>query len=409
MRRLGKVGITATLVCNLCSSWGDDWPQWRGPQRNGISAEKGWAFQWPDDGPKIAWKAKVGLGYSGFVVANGKAYTVGHADGKDTVYCFDADSGKEAWKHSYAAELGDKYFQGGTTGTPTVDGDKLYWLSRWGDLFCFDAATGKITWEKNIQKETDMKIPDWGFTGAPYVHKNLLVLNIGDGGMGVEKGSGKVVWKSANKNPGYSTPLPVPGATEPQVVFGNADHYVAVNPENGKEAWRVRWLTQYGVNASDPIIHDQKMLLSTGYGKGAGLFDLKENPPKEIWKGKSLRTQMNAGVYHEGYVYGVDGDTTEKARLKCIDFATGQEKWSEPNIGSGGVTLADGKLIVLTAQGELMVLPASPDAFKPTARAQVLGGSSWTAPVMANGRIYCRNSRGDVACVDVRKNTVAVK
>ena len=168
-------------------------------------------------------------------------------------------------------------------------------------------------------------------------------------------------------------------------------------------------MTQYGVNAADPIIQDQKMLLSSGYGKGAGLFDLTKNPPAEIWKSKELRTQLNGAVYFEGHVYGVDGDTTEKARLKCIEFATGKEKWSEPNIGSGGLTLADGKLIVLTGQGELMVLPASPAAFQPTARAQILGGTSWTAPVLANGRIYCRNSRGDVVCVDVRKNSIAAR
>jgi outer membrane protein assembly factor BamB len=168
-------------------------------------------------------------------------------------------------------------------------------------------------------------------------------------------------------------------------------------------------VTQYGVNAGDPIIHDGKMFISTGYGKGAGLFDLKQNPPVEIWKSKVLRTQLSPPVFYEGHIYGVDGDTTEKARLKCIEFATGTEKWSEPNIGNGGVTLADGKLIVLTGQGELMVLPASPEAFQPTARAQVLGGTSWTAPVLANGRIYCRNSRGDVVCVDVRKNSVATK
>lgn len=349
----------------------------------------------------------MGLGYSGFVVADGRAFTVGHAGEKDTVFCFDADTGKEIWKHSYASELGDKYFQGGTTGTPTVEGDKLYWLSRWGDLFCFEAASGKIVWEKNIQKETGAVVPDWGFTGAPYLHKNLLILNVGEGGVAVEKGTGKIAWRSANKKAGYSTPVPIPGT--PNVVFGNAEHYVAVNPENGKEAWRVRWETMYGVNAADPIIHDQKMFISTGYGKGAGLFDLTKNPPAELWRNKALRTQLNAGVLYEEHVYGVDGDTTEKARLKCVEFETGKEKWSEPNIGSGGVTLADGKLIVLTAQGELMVLPASPDAFQPTARAQVLGGTSWTAPVLANGRIYCRNSRGDVVCVDVRKSSVAVR
>ena len=405
--RLGWLWTFAILTPTLFSARGEDWPQWRGPQRNGISQETGWAFQWPDEGPKIAWRAKVGLGYSTFVVAGGRAYTVGHAQGQDTVFCFDADSGKEIWKHSYKAELGDKYFQGGTTGTPTIEGDRLYWLSRWGDLFCFDAVNGKIVWDKNIQKETGVPIPDWGFTGAPYVHKGLLVLNVGDAGMAVQKDSGKIAWKSASKNPGYSTPVPLQRGSDPLVVMGSSQSYVAVNPENGQEAWRVRWVTEYGVNAADPIISGDKMFISTGYGKGAALFDLNQKPPKELWKNKVLRTQLNAGVLFEGHVYGTDGDSGDKAPLKCVELLTGKEVWSEPNIGTGGVTLADGKLIVLSAQGELMVLPASTIGFQPTARAQVLGGSSWTAPVLANGRIYCRNSRGEMACVDARKNSVA--
>ena len=400
-----------TLLAPVVSSVrADDWPQWRGPERNGISKESGWAFQWPDEGPKIAWKAKVGLGYSSFVVADGRAYTVGFANSQDTVFCFDANSGNELWKHSYKAELGDKYFQGGTTGTPAIEGNRLYWLSRWGDLFCFEAPSGKIIWEKNLHQEAKMPIPDWGFTGAPYVHKNLLVLNVGDAGLAVEKETGKIAWKSASKNPGYSTPVPIPGtpgAAEPLLVFGSAQSYLAINPETGKEAWRVRWVTEFGVNAADPIISGDKMFIATGYGKGAALFDLNAKPPKEIWKKKVLRTQLNAGVLYEGHVYGTDGDTDDRASLKCVNFLTGQEVWSEPNIGTGGVMIADGKLIVLSAQGELMVLPASTVGFQPTARAQVLGGTSWTAPVLANGRIYCRNSRGDVVCVDVRKSSVA--
>jgi outer membrane protein assembly factor BamB len=144
------------------------------------------------------------------------------------------------------------------------------------------------------------------------------------------------------------------------------------------------------------------MFISTGYGKGAGLFDLAENPPKEVWKSKVLRTQLNAGVFADGFVYGMDGDTGNNGPLKCVEFATGKERWTEDKMGTGGLIIADGKLIVLRASGELLVAPVSADAFKPTARAQVLGGKCWTAPVLANGRIYCRNSRGDIVCVDVR-------
>src|SRR5688572_10291386 len=181
--------IIATLGC-AASLHAADWPQWRGPDRNGISPETKWSDAWPAAGPKVAWKAQVGLGYSSFVVAGGRAVTAGHADEKDTVFCFDVNTGKEVWKHSYPSDLGDKYFDGGTTGTPTIDGDRVFWLSRWGDTFCFNAADGKIIWTKNVQKETGARLPDWGFGAAPLVAGDKVILNVGDAGLALDKKTG---------------------------------------------------------------------------------------------------------------------------------------------------------------------------------------------------------------------------
>jgi outer membrane protein assembly factor BamB len=381
-----------------------DWPHWRGPDRTGISSESGWSAQWPASGPKVAWKAQVGLGFSSFVVSGGRAVTMGHADEKDTVFCFAADTGKELWKHSYPAELGDKYFDGGTTGTPTIDGERVYSLSRWGDAFCFNLSDGKVVWSKNVEKETGARIPDWGFTGAPLVLGDRLILNVGDAGLALDQKTGAIVWKSDPKSAGYSTPLPLKSGDAPLAVLGSGQSYVAVDLRDGKEAWRIRWLTQYGVNAADPIVEGDRIFLSTGYGKGAALFKLGGAQPEQLWKSKALRTQLNAAVLYQGHLYGVDGDTTDKASLKCLELATGTEKWAHAGFGSGGIIVADGKIIGLSGSGELMVAPVSAAEFKPTSRAQVLGGKCWTAPVLAGGRIYCRNSRGDVVCVDVQKN-----
>jgi outer membrane protein assembly factor BamB len=397
--KLALILLAAGGVVSLSAA---DWPQWRGPARNGISAETKWSDQWPANGPKVAWKAQVGLGFSSFVVAGGRVVTAGHADEKDTVFCFDASSGKEVWKHSYPSDLGDKYFDGGTTGTPTMDGDRVFWLSRWGDTFCFNVADGKIIWTKNVQKETGARVPDWGFTGAPLVLGDKLILNVGDAGLALDKKTGAILWQSTTKSAGYSTPLPLKQGADTLVLIGSSQSYVAVNAADGKEAWRVRWLTQYGVNAADPIVDGDKMFLSSGYGKGGALFKLGSAAPEEVWKTKALRTQMNGAVLFQGHLYGVDGDTTEKASLKCVDFATGVEKWKHANFGSGGVTLANGKLIAFSGTGELLVAPATSEGFKPVARAQILGGKCWTAPVLADGRIFVRNSRGDIACVDVR-------
>lgn len=386
-----------TLLALASLALADDWPQFRGPARNGISAEKGWKSEWSGD-VATAWKAEVGLGMSSIVVAKGRAATAGHADGKDTVFCFDATTGKELWKHSYPAELGDKFYEGGTTGTPTFDGDRLYWLSRWGDLKALDASSGTVVWEKNIAKETAAPVPTWGYTGAVLVHGDLLVLNIGEAGAAVEEATGKLIWKSGAKDAGYSTPLPFGDL----VLLANTENYLAVNAKTGTEAWRFRWLTQYGVNAADPIVSGDRVFISSGYGKGGALLKLGGTAPEQVWKTKKLRTQLNAAVLYDGHLYGVDGDTTEKATLKCIDFATGDEKWAEPGFGSGGVIVADGKLIALSGVGELMIAPASPDGFKPTTRTQVFGPKAWTAPVLANGLLYCRNSRGEVVVLNLK-------
>lgn len=398
------IGATVALVYFVdLSSIASDWPQYRGPHRNGVSDESGWLDKWPTEGPTLAWRAKVGLGFSSVVVSQGRACTVGHEKDQDTVFCFDAVTGKSLWKHSYASDLGDKYFDGGTTGTPTFDGDRVYWLSRWGDLFSIEAAGGRIVWSKNVVQESKVPIPMWGFTGAPLVQENLLILNVGDAGMAVDKASGKLVWKSADKDAGYSTPLPIRRGGEWLALLSNGENYLAVNVKTGREAWRFRWLTEYGVNAADPIVSGDRVFLSSGYGKGATLINLASGKPEPEWKNKGLRTQLNPAVLVNGHLYGVDGDTTTKATLKCIEWATGMEKWTHADFGSGAVIVADGKLIALSGTGELMVAPVSPAVFRPTARTQVLGGKCWTAPVLANGLIYCRNSRGDLAVLDVRR------
>lgn len=399
-----KPFILSWVIVNLLTTAvrAEDWPHWRGPTCNGHSAESAWLDQWPAAGPRVAWKVSVGLGFSTFVVAQGRVLTTGHADGKDTVFCFDADSGRVLWKHSYAAELGDKYFEGGATGTPTIDGERVYHLSRWGDVFCLEATTGRVVWSKNVHQETGIRIPDWGFSGSPLAHGNLIILNVGDAGVALEKAAGKIVWRSENKDAAYSTPLLMTRGKDTWVLFGTKQSYVAVDALTGKEIWRHRWVTQYGVNAADPIVQGDLVFICTGYGKGGAMLKTGAGQPQELWKTKALRTQLNPSVLVDGHLYGVDGDTTSPASLKCLEFATGAEKWEHPNVGSGALIVAGGRLIVLTATGELMVAPASPAGFKPTARAQVLRGKCWTSPVLANGRIYCRSVSGDVVCLDVR-------
>jgi len=380
-----------------------DWPHWRGPQHNGISSESGWLDTWPAEGPAVAWKGDVGIGFSSVAVADGRAYTIGNADNVDTVYCLDAAKGNLIWRHSYDSDLEAKFFEGGPTSTPTVDANRVYTLGRWGDVFCFDAATGKIVWSVNLEKRDGYPPPGWGFGGSPFVFENLVVLNVGDAGVALDKSTGKVVWKSAATESGYSTPLPLRRGEETLLLLGSAKSYLAVNARTGQEAWRVKWITTYGVNAADPIVHGDQVFISSGYQKGCALLRLGTGDPEIVYQSRILRCQMNPPVLVAGHLYAVDGDTTEKTSLKCIEFASGAEKWSHPLKGSGALTVADGRLLVLSGAGELMVAPVSPEGFKPTSTATVIKGKCWTVPVLANGRIYCRSADGTLVCLDVRK------
>lgn len=388
---------------------GADWPNWRGPDHNGISAETDWLDHWPAGGPAVAWKAKVGTGFSSFCVAVGQAYTAGNSDGTDTLFCFDAASGKELWKYSYPAQLGDLYFEGGPSATAAVENGRVYFNSRWGNVFCFDAASGKVIWATNVPKETGCRVPDWGFGGSPLLFKDRVVLNMCEAGVALDKVSGKIIWKSGKKDAAYSTPLPMEFAGQWIAVFGNGASYLAVNLDTGKELWRTRWLTQGGINVADPLIRGDQFMISSGYGKGSELLKMNAADPAAapgvVWKNRAIGTHISAGVLLDHYVYLNSGQASSGGALACLDIDNGQQKWEYPNVGTGGLIAAGEKLIAMTEHGQILIGPASPDGFKPTAHAQILGGKTWTPPVLANGRIYVRNASGDVVCLDVRKTS----
>lgn len=399
------------LICSFLTGTvaAEDWPRWRGPHHDGVSRETGWLDAWPDGGPPIAWRANVGVGFSCFAVADGRACTMGNTDDRDSVWCFDAATGEERWKHTYDAPLDPNLFEGGPTATPTIAEGNVYTLSRRGDVFCLDAAAGTMHWSINIVDETGVPVPAWGFASSPLLIDRFVILNAGAAGVALDKGSGKVLWQSAREEGAYATPVPfLSEGGRLCALIVSATTLSAVNLDDGSERWQFRWLTRFGVNAADPIISGVYVFISSGYGKGAALLKPGDGEPEQIWKSRELRTQINPAVLVDGFLYGIHGDTTDIAALRCLELATGAVRWEHEGIGSGSILGADGKLIVLTDAGELIVAPASPEGFHPTARARVLDGKCWTTPVLANGRIYCRNAAGDIVCVDVRANTSSI-
>ena len=380
--------------------WPGEWPQWRGPARNGISTETGWLAKWPADGPKVAWTKNVGAGYSAVSVSGGRVYTMGNANKTDTVWCLDADDGKTIWKQSYACRKG-KY--PGPRSTPTVDGDRVYTLSRQGHVFCFSADKGKKVWSKNLARELGIKPPGWGFAGSPLVEGNLLILNVGTAGVALNKTTGKVVWQTGTDKSGFSSPVLFEMDGKRCVLIFAAKGLACVDVETGRKLWVVPWKTSWDVHAADPVVSGNKIFITSGYGSGCALLQVEGGKPSVVWRGKQISGHFSSCVLYKGHLYGVDGNAGRKCIVKCVDFATGRVKWATAVAGMASLMIADGKLIIMADGGSVAVADAVPGKFKAISQAKVLSGSCWTMPVLAGGKIYCRNNhKGQLICLDVK-------
>jgi outer membrane protein assembly factor BamB len=384
-----------------------DWPRFRGPDANGISRETGWSWQWPAEGPRKHWSAKVGQGVATVVVSGGRVVTTGHSGGSDTgsdtVWCFDAVTGKELWKHTYPAPLGDRYWEGGTTGTPTFSagGDRAFHLSKRGEFFCLDAASGRVVWHKNLAKDFGFKVPEWGFASSPVPAGGLLLANAGDAGAAFDASNGRLVWHNGKGDAAYATPLLFDLDGTACAAILSHRHCVAVEVATGKVRWRAPFKSSYDTNSGQPVLHDGTLEISA-YNVPAVMLDARTGKPVESWK-TDTRVHFNAGVVLDGHLFAFHGQVDKKeGELRCLDWKTGATKWSRAGLGVGSLVASEGKLIALGESGELAVIEASTAGYKEVARTQQIGGKCWASPVLANGLLYVRNMAGQLVCLDLR-------
>jgi outer membrane protein assembly factor BamB len=396
MKLFSTAAVLALVALGTFTASGSDWPRWRGPDLNGISPEKGWQAQWPAQGPKLLWKASVGTGFSSFSVSDGRVYTMGNQTNTDWVFCLEAKTGKVVWGQSYPCPLDPKNFEGGPCATPSVAEGRIYTFSRKGDLFCLDATKGTVVWSKNLNRELGLEIPTWGCASSALVEGAMVVVNMGSAGVALDGKSGKVIWVSAKSAGAYATPVPLKLGSEQCLAILSRDSLVAVKAASGQQVWSYPWKTEYDVNSADPIVDGDKIFISAGYNHGGSVVKVAGQTPQKVWENKNLRNHFNSCVLWQGYLYGPDD-----SGLRCVAFATGELKWTYAGFGKGSLMVADGKLVALSEKGELIIAEATPAAFKPISRAQVLKGKCWTSPVLSNGHIYCRNAVGDVVCLDV--------
>jgi len=389
-----------------------DWPAYGGLERNHMSREKGLRAEWKDDEPKTLWSMEVGLGYSAVVEANGKAYTQGYANGKNTLFCVVAETGKVLWTHQYPCKKAPKYFQGGSRGTPAVSDGILYLNSHQGDFYALDAENGKILWTKNLLKDFQGRRPDWGFSGSPLCISGKVIFETGS-----EKGSlvaldaesGELKWRAGSYEAGYSSPMLRTGNKNEILVF-NQYGLVVHHLSDGRELKRYQHKTRFGINAAQPMDLGSSVLISSAYGKGAALVDLSRPRPRALWESAYFSCQMASLVRQGDYAYGIQGQTggrEDQARLFCLEIEKAKKRWDMKGFGLGTVILVEDILVILSDRGEITLAKPNHFKFEELARFQVLSGKqNWTPPTYANGRMHCRSSQGNWVCLQMGDQSV---
>ncbi len=396
------------IIISPPSCYAADWPIYHGPNQDGVSEETDWSRDWKSNPPMTLWNAKVGRGFSSATVVDNKLYTMGFKKDEDTVYCLDATTGKEIWTYSYPSVLfddGDKY-GGGPCGTPTVGAGKVYTLSKLGWTHCFNASTGDLVWSRQFAEELDTEPGRWGFSGSILIEGNRGYLDVGRT-VCFHPQTGEILWKTRDYEPGYSTPTTITRDGERMIAMFNSFGLVILDPETGNVVAAHEWETDYGVNSCIPQQIGDQIFISSDYGHGATLLQFDGEKLETVWDRTTLMTHFNTASVHEGFVYAFNGHVSREGEFKCISLETGDVQWETRDVMKGSNLLVDGKLLILTGSGELVLASPSPSGFEEISRIQVIGGRCWTEPAFSNGRLYCRNSRGDLVCINLGSGQTA--
>lgn len=381
-----------------------DWSAWRGPARDGQSPETGWSHDWPSEGPRILWKDGVGTGFSSMVIAGGRLYTMGWTDDQDFVFCLSAATGATNWIARYPQPLGNKMYEGGPNSTPLVVGNRVFTASKTGLVHAFDTASGNIVWKTSLKDLVGAPLSDWGVSGAPVLaDARTLLVNYGPHGVALDPETGAVRWNSGRKKDmSFAAPVVLDLGGKPATLFFMSEGLVAVDPGTGTQLWRSPFGKGYRTHCSDPLVSGDRVFISSG-DDGGELLEVTPRGAKRVWKNANLSTFTGTAVLVGGHLYGLDtaGYKGPEQEMRCVDLAAGSVKWGEKGFGQGSLIAAGDRLIVQGDKGEVSVVRASPERFQLLARCQPIGGKCWTTPALSDGRLYVRNARGDLACLDL--------
>ena len=385
---------------------GAEWPQWRGPNRDGISKETGLLKQWPTDGPPLAWKATgAGQGYSSLAIAGGRLYTMGLRANREHIIAFDVTTGKEVWATPHGSafrnDRGD-----GPRGTPTVDGERLYALGGNGDLSCLDAQTGRIVWTMNVLRKFGGSNINWGISESGLVIGERVLVNAGGTDASIvalNKKDGSLIWKSQSDRAGYSSAIPIQVGGSTQVVFFTSRRAMGLDPNNGRLLWEYPRPANNVANVATPVARGNRVFISSDYGTGGGLVEIKANgqgvTAQEVYFTREMRNHHSSSILISDYLYGFSSGI-----LTAMRFDTGEVAWRDRSVGKGSLVYADGHLYCLSENGVVGLVEATPETYREKGRFRIPQDSlpTWTHPVVAGGRLYLRDQE-TIYAYDVRQ------
>jgi outer membrane protein assembly factor BamB len=404
-----------------------DWPGFLGPLGTGASPETGILTRWPQNGLRVLWQAPLGGGYGPPAVADGRLFVAERYDDQARVTCRDAATGAETWHFDYPTDFVDRYgYDGGPRAGVVVDGDRVYAYGSEGMLHCLRVSDGSLLWKVDTRAAYNVVQNFFGVASAPKVEGDWLLVPVGGsppgpdpsdfrdlkgngtGLVAFDKHTGKERYRSTDELASYSSPVVTTIDGRRRGFYWARHQLVGFDPATGKVEFRFPWRSRSleSVNAANPVVVGDTVLLTECYGAGSVLLRLKPGGCEVVWKDdpgdrrKRLECHWNTPIHVDGYVYGSSGRHSNEAELRCVELATGKVMWREPRLLRSSLLLMDRHFVVLTESGQLLLVKVNPERYEEVARMGLARNNVllhqfpyWAAPVLSHGRLYVRGER----------------
>ncbi|MBC7820841.1 MAG: PQQ-like beta-propeller repeat protein, partial [Planctomycetaceae bacterium] len=405
-----------------------DWPAFRGPNRDDVVIGESLRTDWDARPPKQLWKHPIGSGWGAFAVIGRRAWTLEQRGENELCVCYDIETGRELWLHADAVRFSSPQGGVGPCSTPTVHDGKVFTQGATGILNCLDAATGRRVWTRNTLEDAGSPNLEWGQCGSPLIVDDLVIVNPGNNDeasrakrtsvIAYRRETGEKVWAVGGRQGSYSSPHFTTLrrdvhqeilSAERQVLIFDGLGVVALRPETGGRLWEFAWINTPQVNSAQPLVIDENLvLIGSGYGKGSVLLGFLPQVDEvggrhlevvERWQSAQFKLKFNSAVRRGDFVFGLD-----EGMLTCLSLKSGKRLWKQGRYGYGQMLLVEDKLLILTEEGDVVLVPATPETPetpRELARFHAIDGKTWNHPVLSRGRLLVRNS-DEAACFDLR-------